>query len=116
MDLWIGHLNFTPPPAPAKRTAEDAFSAQFPREDTAGSAMPPPDALREVDRAAVRAGELWRDKRELHFAVDEGSGRVIVQVRDLEGRVVGTIPPSQALDVLSGRPLLSASSSVQGTP
>ena len=105
MDLRIGHLNFTPPLAPAKRTAENASSAQFPREGTAGTAMPPPDALREVDHAAACADELWRDKRELHFAMDEDSGRVIVQVRDLEGRVIRTIPPSEALDVLSGRPL-----------
>ena len=58
-----------------------------------------------MDRAAARADELWRDERELHFAMDEDSERVIVQVRDLEGRVIRTIPPSEALDVLSGRPL-----------
>ena len=68
-------------------------------------AEPPPSALREVDRAAGRAKELWNDKRELHFEVDDGSGRVIVQVRDLAGHVIRTIPASEALDVLSGRPL-----------
>ena len=85
------------------------FSRSFPREDKAGMggipAVPPEDALRDVDCAAARADELWRDKRELYFALDEDSGRVIVQVRDLEGRVIRTIPPSEALDVLSGRPL-----------
>jgi FlaG protein len=95
MDLRIGHLDFTPPPAPAKRTAEIRGIPP----------VPPLDALREMDRAAARAEELWRDKRELHFARDEYSGRVIVQVRDLEGRVIRTIPPSEALDVLSGRSL-----------
>ena len=113
MDLRIGHLDFTPPPATAKRTTENAPSAQFspsfPREDTAEicgiPAVPPRDALRDVDRAAARADELWRDERELHFAMDEDSERVIVQVRDLEGRVIRTIPPSEAFDVLSGRPL-----------
>jgi flagellar protein FlaG len=34
--------------------------------------------------------------------MDADSGRVVVQVRDLEGHVIRTIPPSQALDVLSG--------------
>jgi flagellar protein FlaG len=114
MDLRIGHLNFTPPPAPVKqKTAENppvaGFSLSQAREDKAEiggiPAVPPEDALREVDRAAARADELWRDKRELHFAMDEDSGRVIVQVRDLDGRVIRTIPPSEALDVLSGRPL-----------
>jgi flagellar protein FlaG len=111
MDLRIGHLNFSAPPAAPKRAAGDPAGAQFalPRVDSAEiggvPAEPPPDALREVDRAAARADELWRDQRELHFAMDEDSGRVIVQVRDLEGRVIRTIPPSEALDVLSGRPL-----------
>ena len=111
MDLRIGHLNFTPPSGAPKRTAVDPAAPQFsvPREDTAViggiPAVPPHDALREVDRAAARAEELWNDKRELHFEMDDDSGRVIVQVRDLDGRVVRTIPPSEALDILSGRPL-----------
>ena len=114
MDLRIGHLNFSAPPAPVKPTATDGtaaakFSLSMAREDKAViggiPAAPPEDALREVDRAAARADELWHDKRELHFAMDEDSGRVIVQVRDLDGRVIRTIPPSEALDILSGRPL-----------
>lgn len=111
MDLRIGHLNFSTPPAAAKRAAADPAGSQFavPRHDAAliGGipATPPPDALREVGRAAARAEELWREQRELHFAVDDESGRVIVQVRDLDGRVIRTIPPSEALDVMSGRPL-----------
>jgi len=114
MDLRIGHLNFSAPPAPVRPTAKEGaaaakFSLSMPREDKAVigdiPAVPPEDALREVDRAAARADELWRDKRELHFAMDEDSGRVIVQVRDLDGRVIRTIPPSEALDILSGRPL-----------
>jgi flagellar protein FlaG len=114
MDLRIGHLNFSPPSAPVKQTrAEGAASAEvslsFPREDKAEiggiPAVPSQDALREVDRAAARAEELWREERELHFAMDDDSGRVIVQVRELDGRVIRTIPPSEALDVLSGRPI-----------
>jgi hypothetical protein len=113
MDLRIGHLNFSAPPAAPKRAAADPAAPQFsvaaPRADVAVigdiPAVPPEDALREVDRAAARADELWRDKRELHFAMDDDSGRVVVQVRDLEGRVIRTIPPSEALDVMSGKPL-----------
>jgi hypothetical protein len=111
MDLRIGHLNFSTPPAAPKRAAADAPGSQFsvPRNDAAEigaiPAAPPVDALREVDRAAARAEELWNEQRELHFEMDEDSGRVIVQVRDLDGRVIRTIPPSEALDVLSGRPL-----------
>jgi FlaG protein len=113
MDLRIGHLNFSTPPAAPKRAATDPAAKQFsvaaPRADAAEiggiPAVPPEDALREVDRAAARADELWREQRELHFAMDEDSGRVVVQVRDLDGRVIRTIPPSEALDVMSGKPL-----------
>jgi uncharacterized FlaG/YvyC family protein len=111
MDLRIGHLNFSTPPATPSRVAPPKARSSFelPRTDTTEigdvPATPPPDALREVDRAAQRADELWRDQRELHFEMDEDSNRVIVQVRDLDGRVIRTIPPSEALDVLSGKQL-----------
>jgi hypothetical protein len=89
MDPRIGHLTF-----------------RTPRAGVGGiPAAPPPDALREVDRAAARAEELWRDERELHFEMDEKSRRVIVQVRDLDGQAIRTIPPSEALDVMSGKAL-----------
>jgi flagellar protein FlaG len=66
---------------------------------------PPEEVLDEVARARDRAAELAADNRELHFSTDEESGRVIVQVRDLEGNVIRTIPPSDALLVMSGAPL-----------
>jgi len=87
MDLRIGHLTFR-----ADRSEIGAIPAE-----------PPPDALRDVDRAAARADELWHDKRELHFEMNEDSGRVVVQVRDLDGGVIRTISPSEALDVMSAR-------------
>jgi hypothetical protein len=111
MDLRIGQFTFTSPAAPARKDASTPATKQFalPPTDRADIGEippePPPDALREVDRAAARAQELWNDQRELHFEIDEDSGRVVVQVRDLDGRVIRTIPPSEALDVMSGRPL-----------
>ena len=111
MDLRIGHLDFSTPPSAARKAAgastREAFAlAREDRADIGGiPAQPPVDALREVDRAAARAEELWNDKRELHFEMDEDSGRVIVQVRDIDGRVIRTIPPSEALDIMSGRAL-----------
>jgi flagellar protein FlaG len=91
MDLRIGHLTFSSPAAP--------------RGTGVIPSAPPPGVLRAVDRAAARAEELWSEGRELHFEMDGDSGRVIVQVRDLDGRVIRTIPPSEALRILSGRPL-----------
>jgi FlaG protein len=68
-------------------------------------ANPPPDVLREVQAAGRRAAELAAQHRELHFEKDAASGRVIVQVRDLDGNVLRTIPPSHALAVMSGAAL-----------
>jgi flagellar protein FlaG len=66
---------------------------------------PPPAVLDEVETAGRRAEELLEHGRELHFEVDDDSGRVIVLVRDLEGNAIRAIPPSAALDIMSGRPL-----------
>jgi FlaG protein len=65
-------------------------------------AHPPTEVLDAIGAAAARAAELRADNRELHFSKDEATGRVIVQVRDLEGNVIRTIPPSKALDIMSG--------------
>ena len=66
---------------------------------------PPAEVLDEVARARDRAAELAANNRELHFTTDQDTGRVIVQVRDLEGNVIRTIPPSHALQVVSGAPI-----------
>jgi FlaG protein len=74
------------------------------RLDTIPS-MPPAELHAEMDRAAQRADELKAEGRELHFAYDKSAGRVQIQVRDLDGNVLRTIPPSKALAVASGEPL-----------
>ena len=71
--------------------------------------LPPPCVSGDIERAACRADELARDGWELHFELS-AIRRVVVQVRDAEGRVVRTIRPSEALEVLSGRPLRPARS------
>jgi len=104
MDLRIGQLGFTTPPTAPKRPAVTAAAFGLPEPaDTSIPDAPPPDVLREVQAAGRRAEELWNARRELHFEVDDDTGRVVVQVRDLEGRVIRTIPPSEALDIMSGR-------------
>jgi flagellar protein FlaG len=59
----------------------------------------------EVEAAGRRAAELAAQRRELHFQKDPASGRLIVEVRDLDGHVLRTIPPSHALEVMSGAAL-----------
>jgi uncharacterized FlaG/YvyC family protein len=67
-------------------------------------ASPPEHLLEEMHDAARVADMLRAQQRELHFEA-VGSGRVVVQVRDLDGNVIRTIPPVGALDVAAGKPL-----------
>ena len=116
MSFEIGPLPPVQPGAPARRSAP-APSADFsahlarasaPSGDVAAISLPPsppPEALDAVAEARVRAAELAASNRELHFRKDAETGRVIVQVRDLAGNVIRTIPPSEALAVMSGASL-----------
>jgi flagellar protein FlaG len=66
---------------------------------------PPAEVLREMEAASQRWDELQSQHRELHFTHDPQQNRVVVEVRDLDGNVLRTIPPSKALDVIAGAPL-----------
>ena len=66
---------------------------------------PPQELYDQIDAAAQRVNELRNDGRELHFSYNEQSKRVEIQVRDLKGNVLRTIPPSKALSVASGEKL-----------
>jgi flagellar protein FlaG len=63
---------------------------------------PPLEVLEEMEAAARRYDELLSQQRELHFKHDADLNRVVVEVRDLDGNVLRTIPPSKALDVIAG--------------
>ncbi len=109
----------TPPAAPARESLVNAaptrdrveLSATARIEATAAKrvepvpATPPPEVVKEVDAAFERALELASHKRELHFFQDPDSSRIIVQVRDLEGNVIRTIPNEKALHVMGGAAL-----------
>jgi hypothetical protein len=66
---------------------------------------PTPEAREMVDRAAERVQELHAQNRELHFSREAHSNRVVIEVRDLDGNVIKTIPPAKALDIMSGAEL-----------
>jgi flagellar protein FlaG len=91
----------TPPHAVAQQRAVDGSQDEG---TIVGSVPPAPteEAREMVDRAADRVHELHAENRELHFSTDEHSGRVIIEVRDLDGNLLKTIPPSKALDIMSG--------------
>ncbi len=66
----------------------------------------PPDHLREEMAAANRrVDELREQGRELHFNADPESGRIVIEVTDLDGNVIRTIPASKLLEVAGGAPL-----------
>jgi hypothetical protein len=109
-------MNFELPPlgrvdstAPTQRATESANGASFSSalsEATKVNTLPssPPDeVLEQMHEAAQVAEQLRAHDRELHFQ-SEG-GRVAVQLRSLDGSVVRTLSPSEALDVASGEGL-----------
>jgi flagellar protein FlaG len=107
MSFEIGQLRFRPTspapqaPAPAGDDPVAAAAAVLDRSDVIPSS-PPPEVLAEVDAAWQRAAELAAQNRELHFARDADSGRVVIEVRTLDGQLVRTIPPSRCLAVMAG--------------
>jgi flagellar protein FlaG len=116
MSLSIGR--FTPyhaiaasPLAPAGAlvaAAPDHRAAGAAAADTKLDSIPPApteEARQMVDRAAEVIDDLYKNNRELHFSVDESTRRVVIEVRDLDGHVLKTIPPAKALDVMSGAAL-----------
>jgi flagellar protein FlaG len=88
MSLDVGPMRFQPP------DRRDVFPA-----------APPAPVLAEVDAAWRRAGELAAQNRELHFTKDPSTGRVVIEVRTLDGKVLRQIPPAKALAVMAGEEL-----------
>lgn len=90
---------YTPPADPTV----PAFT--LPRGAAAIPSSPPSEVSRAVAAAANVVKELHSRGRELRFQVDRDSHRVIIEVRDLDGNVIRTIPPEKALAVAAGEPL-----------
>lgn len=89
----------TAPPA----GVEDTFT----RSADDVPASPPPEVLEAMDAAGRVARALHDTGRELRFVppTPGENGRVRVEVCDLDGNVLRTIPPSELLDVATGAPL-----------
>lgn len=112
MTTGIGHLGFTAtlaPTLPSGTRAESPSLAPAPARpphpvDSVHLSVPPEipaDTLAAVQVAAARVAELAVRQRELHFQLDQHSSRVIIEVRDFDGNVLRTIPPSKALEIMS---------------
>ena len=97
----------TPPPTQQKADVELRLTSAQGNDTIVGEVPPAPtaEAREMVDKAAERVQQLHDQDRELHFSREKGTNRVIIEVRDLDGNVIKTIPPSKALDVMSGAEL-----------
>ena len=103
MDFGLPPIGRTDQASPSReaRPPEPAgsdFRASLAREVQG----PPPSALVDVAAASRRYEELRAMKRELHFKTDAASGRIVVEVRDLDGNLIRTVPPSEALEIVAG--------------
>ena len=65
---------------------------------------PPLSVWREVDAAGQRADELRAAGREVHFELDEQSGRLVIELRELDGGVLRELSPSDAVAIAGGAP------------
>jgi len=103
----IGAVGFSAAPerAPRSRAAAPEDSVTLTHGDLPDS--PPPEVLDAMSTAGRVARELHDSGRELRFTppAPGEDGRVTIQLRDLDGNVLRTIPPSELLDVATGAPL-----------
>jgi uncharacterized FlaG/YvyC family protein len=86
--------------APAGSFAQRMEAA---REVTEVSSEPPPEVRAEVQAAARCADQLHRLGRQLRFEQDDESGRIRIEVRDLDGNVLRRVPPTEVFDFASGK-------------
>jgi flagellar protein FlaG len=63
---------------------------------------PPPEVQQAMGVAAQSYDKLQASGRGLHFKVDDATGKLIVEVHDLHGKLMFTVPASKALDIASG--------------
>ena len=66
---------------------------------------PPPEVQDAIGVAAQSYERLKASGHELGFAIDPTTRKVVTEVRDTQGHLLWTAPPSKALDIAAGAPL-----------
>ena len=94
------------PAGAASPAAPSAAGARPVRSEAAATvdtfpASPPPELRAEILAAQQAVQDMHDRGRELHFEMAEG--RLRIELRDLDGNVLRTIPGSQALEIASGK-------------
>src|ERR1700751_5786901 len=111
MSFDIGSVGGTPAaaapaqsPGPAAFPASSARSADTVTVDTIPAS--PPDEVHDAIGVANQAyHNLQASGSELRFKVNEATGKLSVEVHDVHGNLMFTVPASTALDVASGASL-----------
>jgi uncharacterized FlaG/YvyC family protein len=63
---------------------------------------PPPEVHEAIGVAARAFDKLQAEGRQMRFKVNEGTGKVVVEIHDLHGNLLCQVPPSKALDLAGG--------------
>ncbi|MBB4661017.1 flagellar protein FlaG [Conexibacter arvalis] len=98
----VGPTSYSPAhrtPSPAPRPLQPVPVV---RADISGDTIPdspPREVLDAMDAASRAYQQLRAQGRELRFSQDADSGRLTIEVRDLDGNLLRRIPPSKLLDV-----------------
>lgn len=66
---------------------------------------PAEQMARDLARAARACEDLRADGREVHFELDALTGAVSATLRDLDGRVLRALSPTEVLEVAAGAPV-----------
>jgi hypothetical protein len=112
MSFDIGSVGRTPAPATAQgsRTSTPASAAAAAQNsDTVTVDTIPASPPSEVHDAMGVANQAYHDLKaqgaEMRFKVNEATGKLTVEIHDVHGNLLFTVPASTALDVASGQPL-----------
>jgi hypothetical protein len=113
MSFDIGSVGRTPATAPAQTgrsaastSAQDVHATDPVTVDTI-PASPPPEVHEAMGVANQAYHDLQAKGSELRFKINESTGKLSVEVHDVHGNLMFTVPASTALDVASGQPLPS---------
>ena len=115
MSFDIGSVGRTPatassqtPRASAPGSTRAAHGTETVTVDTIPSS-PPPEVQDAIGVANQAYHNLQAQGSELRFKVNEATGKLTVEVHDVHGNLMFTVPASTVLDVASGQPLSSSS-------
>jgi hypothetical protein len=66
---------------------------------------PPPEVHGAIGVAAQSYQRLHASGHLIGFAIDQTTGKVVIEVRDTQGTLLWTAPPSKALEIAGGAAL-----------